>query len=136
MDEVTSARGLCHGNWGLAILVLLMSNTLMASDCSVRVAGGAGTVADPLRVEVQGQVGLMGMIDDALPVQLVPAIETNYADMTWAGPNIPPFLATRPWLAWMTLSLIIGVCWGVGVWLVLWVFGRRLAIRQRQDVRE
>lgn len=78
---------------GLAVLALLTYSSITATGCKAVVLGGAGTVADPLRIEVQGDCGLTPYIDSLLPFRAVPAIELSYKGERFYVPGLNKYFA-------------------------------------------
>ncbi len=116
----------------LALGALFTASSLAAQQSTARVLGGAGTVADPLRIEVTGDVGLAGLIDSLLPFDALPSVDMFYRDLAFAIPGLNPLFVGRPWL---NLAFLVGstltLFWAL-LWTVLAISGKKLVIRDRR----
>lgn len=81
---------------GVAALGLLTWSSVSSTGCIARVLGGAGTVADPLRIQVEGDCGLTPYIDSILPFRAVPAIELSYKGQTFSIPGLNKYFIDPP----------------------------------------
>ena len=112
----------------LALAALFTASSLASQQTSARVLGGAGTVSDPLRIEVSGQVGLIGLIDSLLPFRALPGVEVLYRDLSFSVPGLNPLLAGRPWLAFACLAASVLVLFMALAWTALALCGKRLSL--------
>ena len=107
---------------------ILAFSSVTAVDCFTRVKGGAGTVEDPLRIEVVGNAGLTPILDSLLPFSAIPSIHLSYAGERFYIPAINSFFIGKQPLAiaiYLALILLFVVCC---FWLALRISGKRLAI--------
>ena len=119
----------------LAGFSILAFSSVTAVDCFARVKGGAGTVEDPLRIEVVGNAGLIPLLDSLIPFSAIPSIHLSYAGERFYIPAINSFFMGKQPLAiviYLTFILLFVVCC---FWLVLRMFGKRLAIVDSRSKR-
>ena len=119
----------------LAGFSILVFTSVTAVDCVARVKGGAGTVEDPLRIEVVGNAGLIPLLDSLIPFRAIPSIHLSYAGERFYIPAINGFFMGKQPLAiviYLTFILLFIVyCF----WLALRMFGKRLAIVDSRSKR-
>ena len=119
----------------LAGFSILVFSSVTAVDCVARVKGGAGTVEDPLRIEVAGNAGLTPFLDSLIPFRGIPSILLSYTGERFYIPAINSFFMGKQPLAiaiYLAFILLFVVCC---FWLVLRMFGKRLAIVDSRSKR-
>ena len=90
---------------------------------------------DPLRIEVVGNAGLTPILDSLIPFSAIPSIHLSYAGERFYIPAINSFFMGKQPLAiviYLTFILLFVVCC---FWLVLRMFGKRLAIVDSRSKR-
>ena len=108
-----------------------MASSLAAQNTAVRVMGGAGTFADPLQIEVSGDVGLAAMIDSLIPYRAIPGMDMYYRHLSFSIPDMNRYFVGRPWLGFACLLVSLLLAFIAVTWTVLAACGKRLLIVSR-----
>ena len=115
----------------IAVMCLFTAASVASQQTTARVLEGQGTVQSPLRIEVTGEVGLLGLVDSLLPFRGLPSVQIVYKDLSFPILGVNEYFIGRPWLAfWCLVSSVLAVFW-LGLSLVLKLFGKRLAVVRR-----
>ncbi len=112
----------------LLALAIFSFSSVTATNCVARVNGGSGTVEDPLRIEVEGNAGLLPFIDSLLPFRGIPAIQLSYVGERFYIPGINDFFAGKQKLARIIYLAAILLFLIVSSWGVLRMAGKRIVI--------